>query len=143
MLVSDILNKKGSDVVTILRTDTVALAAAILAERGFGVLVISQDGSAIGGIVSERDIVRGLAARGSELLQDPVSTIMTSDVYTCETSDTVETLMTRMTEKRIRHLPVVKDGGLAGLISIGDVVKARVSQLEEEARHIGNYIQGY
>ncbi len=143
MLVSDILSKKGTVVLTITCDETVGNAAAILAEKKYGVLVISSNGSAIEGIISERDIVRGLAERGGELLGDPVSTVMTSEVYTCESGDTVESLMSRMTDKRIRHLPVSTGGVLSGLISIGDVVKARVSELEEEARHLGNYIQGY
>ncbi len=143
MLVSDILAKKGTEVITIQHTETVANAASILSERKFGVLVISSDGSTIGGIISERDIVRGLAATGAQLLSSPVSSVMTSEVFTCTKGDTVESLMSLMTQKRIRHLPVLDDGGIAGLISIGDVVSARVSQLEEEARHLGNYIQGY
>ncbi len=143
MLVSDILSKKGTTVLTITCDETVGNAAAILAEKKYGVLVISSNGSAIEGIISERDIVRGLADRGGDLLGDPVSTVMTSEVYTCESGDTVESLMSRMTDKRIRHLPVSTNGALSGLISIGDVVKARVSDLEEEARHLGNYIQGY
>lgn len=143
MLVSDILLKKGTQVITITQNETVGNAAALLAKNRFGVLVISEDGSQIGGIISERDIVRGLANRGTDVIADPVSTLMTRDVYTCESGDTVESLMTKMTEKRIRHLPVASNGSLGGLISIGDVVKARVGQLEEEARHLGNYIQGY
>lgn len=143
MLVSDILSKKGADVITITQDDTVATAASILASRKFGVLVISADGVTIDGIISERDIVRGLAATGGEILEASVSSIMTKNVFTCAAADTVEELMSKMTNKRIRHLPVANDGALAGLISIGDVVKARVADLEEEARHLGNYIQGY
>ena len=143
MLVSDILAKKGTQVVTIQQSETVANAAGILSERKFGVLVISSDGSSIDGIISERDIVRGLAASGADLLGDPVSSVMTSEVFTCTKQDTVEALMALMTDKRIRHLPVIENEVIAGLISIGDVVSARVSQLEEEARHLGNYIQGY
>lgn len=143
MLVSDILSRKGTEVITISQQDTVAHATSLLAQHKFGVLVISSNGSTIDGIISERDIVRGLAETGGDVLTQEVSTIMTSQVFTCATGDSVEDLMSQMTDKRIRHLPVATDGELGGLISIGDVVKARVSDLEEEARHMENYIQGY
>ncbi len=143
MLVSDILSKKGAQVTTITQDETVGSAVTILSEKKFGVLVVSSDGSSIDGIISERDIVRCLGKRGPSVLDDTIESVMTSEVFTCEVGDSVESLMSRMTDKRIRHLPVSNGGSLAGLISIGDVVKARVSELEEEARHLGNYIQGY
>jgi len=141
MHVAQILSQKGTAVATVAPSDTIEVAVAVLAEHGFGALVVSSDGSSIDGIVSERDVVRGLATDGPELLGAPISQVMTAAVLTCGTDDTVEQLMAQMTKHRIRHLPVEVDGAIAGMVSIGDVVKARVSELEDEARHIQGYIQ--
>jgi len=138
--VSTLLSMKGRDVVTVQPSDTVAAAAKILGENRFGVVVVSTDGVTISGIVSERDIVRELGVLGADLLNKPVSDIMTRTVRTCNEGDTVEGLMEVMTEHRIRHLPVTDDGKLAGLISIGDIVKVRVRQLEHEADQLERYI---
>ena len=114
-----------------------------LAEHGIGALVVSGDGQAIEGIVSERDIVRAAARSGADSLQASVGSVMSTDVITCALGDGVDRLMELMTERRIRHLPVVDDAGhLAGIISIGDVVKARVGQLELENNQLHDYIQG-
>lgn len=141
MHVEQILARKGTTVATITPGDSVTAAVEALAQHGVGALVVSTDGSAIDGIVSERDIVRAIARADDDLMNRPVESIMTKSVWTCVPSDSVEDLMGRMTEHRIRHLPVERDGRLAGIISIGDVVKWRVSQLEEEARQLQGYIQ--
>ena len=107
-----------------------------------GALVVSPDGAALAGIVSERDIVRRLAADGPPLLDQPVSTIMQAEVRTCSCSDTVDQLMELMTQHRIRHLPVVEEDALAGIISIGDVVKTRVDELVTEKDQLVDYIRG-
>lgn len=140
MRVSGILAAKGATVATIAPTATAAEAADLLRLRGVGALVVSADGRHIDGIVSERDLVRRLAERGEHMLAEPVSTLMTKQVQTCAPDDHVEDLMRRMTDLRARHLPVVVDGVLSGIISIGDVVKWRVTELEDEARHLHDYI---
>ena len=140
MRVSGILTAKGSEVATIAATASAGDAAALLRDQGVGALVVSSDGRSIDGIVSERDLVRRLAATGPAMLDEPVTVTMTAPVQTCAPDDHVDELMARMTERRIRHLPVSIDGALAGIISIGDVVKWRVTELEEEARQLHDYI---
>lgn len=139
MRVAEILERKGNKTVTIRQTDSVSRAVEILREHGFGALVISSDGAAIEGIISERDVVRALGLR-DDLLDLPVSEIMTKKVYTCSPGDRLDGLMSMMTERRIRHLPVEVDGVLSGLISIGDVVKYRVIELEDETQVMQDYI---
>ncbi len=141
MHVSEILARKGSAVATIGSGISVAEAVSELQSHKVGALVVSDDGSTVDGIVSERDVVRHLATAGASLLEQPVSAIMTADVFTCEPGNTAEELMVLMTSRRIRHLPVVVDSALIGIVSIGDVVKARLSTLEEESRHLQGYIQ--
>lgn len=140
MRVTTILSEKGATVATIHDRATIADAAAELRLRGVGALVVSNDGRTIQGILSERDIVRRLAERGEVALREHVADVMTSQVLTCSPSDTSEDLMRIMTEHRMRHLPVVSGGVLAGLVSIGDIVKARVTELESEARTLHEYI---
>jgi CBS domain-containing protein len=140
MRVSGILADKGDDVATITSTATLAEVAGQLRERGVGALVVSDDGHSIDGIVSERDVVLQLAADGASALGMPVARVMSSEVRTCEPEDKAEDLMRRMTEHRSRHFPVVVDGALAGIVSIGDVVKWRVTELEDETRHLHDYI---
>jgi CBS domain-containing protein len=140
MRVSTVLVSKGDDVASIPADTTVARVLAILAERGVGALVVSQDGRKISGIVSERDIVRALAAQGGDLLAQPVAAIMTTDVVTCEPTTSVQELAAMMTERRIRHVPVVVDGVLSGIVSIGDVVKSRITELETETDAIREYV---
>ncbi|MBT8241742.1 MAG: CBS domain-containing protein [Acidimicrobiia bacterium] len=141
MNVSEILDRKGNRVVTVAPEDSVRTVVATLAERGFGALVVSSDGSTIDGIVSERDIVRQLGREGERVLDQAVGGIMTTPVMTCQPGDDVQGLMSRMTEHRIRHLPVSTDGALSGMISIGDVVKWRVTELERDMGHLENYIK--
>jgi CBS domain-containing protein len=114
----------------------------LLAERRFGALVVSSGDGSIDGIISERDIVRGLSTVTNGLRDQLVSSLMTTPVRTCVATDGLGELMEQMTEHRIRHLPVEEDGLLVGMISIGDVVKWRVTELEEEARHLEGYISG-
>ncbi len=139
MRVADILDRKGTKTVTVTRTETVRRVVDILRENRFGALVVSPDGQQIQGIVSERDVVRALGVE-VDLLDRPVSEIMTETVVTCAPEDRIDQLMTMMTENRIRHLPVDIDGVLSGLVSIGDVVKYRVTELENETRQMQEYI---
>lgn len=141
MNVQSILAAKGHDVATITQSATLADAVERLRERGVGALVVSGDGRAIEGIVSERDVVLALAAHGAGSLGRSIGSVMSTDVVTCSNADGVERLMMLMTDRRIRHLPVVDDDGhLAGIISIGDVVKARLGELESENRALFEYI---
>jgi len=142
VLADQILQRKGRDVSTIPPDATVRAAAEALASANVGALVVSPDGSALAGILSERDIVRRLAAAGPSLLDEPVSSIMQADVHTCAGADNVDQLMELMTEHRIRHLPVVEDDALCGIISIGDVVKTRVDELVTEKDQLVDYIRG-
>ena len=140
MRVNDLLRSKGHTVATISPDATVAEAVDALRQHGVGALVVSADGTSIDGIVSERDVVRHLATDGANVVTQPVRSIMTSDVSTCTRDASLDELMTQMTERRIRHLPVVADGCLDGIISIGDVVKGRLGELETEARQLSDYI---
>lgn len=140
MQVSDILRRKGTAVSTIPPGASVGTALASLSDAGIGALVVSGDGQTIDGILSERDIVRAMHRVGSEVVDQPVQQIMTADVVTCKPSDQIDQMMSTMTENRFRHVPVVADGVLGGLISIGDVVAARVSELENTAAALEQYI---
>ncbi|MBO3734390.1 CBS domain-containing protein [Glycomyces niveus] len=142
MRISDILRSKGAGVVTIGPEDSVRSLVAALAEHNLGALVVTTDGATVAGIVSERDIARGLQA-GPDLLDTPVSQIMTTEVHTRNPDDSIEDLMLLMTERRIRHVPVVAgNGALVGIVSIGDVVKGRIGQLEFEKQQLEGYIAG-
>ena len=140
MKISDIIRSKGDKVVTIRSEATVADLLELLADHKIGAVVVSDDGESVGGIVSERDIVRHLHSGGSQILSGPVSAIMTSDVFTCTHDDHVESLESTMTERRIRHVPIIEDGRLRAIVSIGDVVKSRISNLESERDHLTTYI---
>lgn len=141
MNVQSILGVKGSDVATVSQQASLADAAARLRDLGIGALVVSDDGVHIDGIISERDIVRAIASHGAGALGRTVGSAMSADVITCSCDDSVELLMASMTERRIRHLPVVAgDAELAGIVSIGDVVKARLGQLEHENQALFEYI---
>ena len=143
MNVQTILSAKGTDVATIAPSATLAEATEMLRARGFGALVVSRDGVSLDGILSERDIVRTLAAHAGAALDRSVESAMSSDVFTCHPGDSIEALMSLMTERRIRHLPVVTaSGGIGGMISIGDVVKYRLIELERENDQLHDYIQG-
>lgn len=142
MRISDILRSKGAGVVTIGPEDSVRSLVAALAEHNLGALVVTTDGATVAGIVSERDVARGLHA-GPDLLDAPVSRIMTTEVHTRNPDDSIEDLMRLMTERRIRHVPVVAgNGALVGIVSIGDVVKGRIGQLEFERQQLEGYIAG-
>ena len=140
MRISKLLAAKGSTVATIPPDMTIADAVAELRAHGVGALVVSTDGQHIEGILSERDVVRALTDREGALLGDRVSTIMSPTVTTCSPDDEVESLMSTMTDKRIRHVPVVTSGALCGIISIGDVVKERIGELEKHRNELVDYI---
>ena len=142
MKVKEILHRKGDAVATVDPSETVGTAVARLAEHGVGALVASADGTHIDGIVSERDVVRAIDTGGAGILDDTVSTVMTAEVHTCGPDDNIDELMRVMTDQRIRHLPVVEAGRLTGIISIGDVVKRRMDELENENRNLTDYISG-
>jgi CBS domain-containing protein len=139
MTVAKILNQKGTAVVTARPSDTVHEVGRLLTSRKVGAVVIT-DGEVIAGIVSERDIVRAIAERGETALQLGVAEIMTRKIEFCSPADTVLDLMNQMTDRRIRHLPVVVDGKLSGIVSIGDVVKERIAEAEYEAAEMKRYI---
>jgi CBS domain-containing protein len=141
MKVTDILSAKGREVVVIEPTANLQTAAKLLASRKIGAVVILGAGERIAGILSERDIVRALAERGASALESPVGQTMTRDVMTCSEEDTCAEIMERMTARKIRHLPVVVDSKMVGLISIGDVVKQRVEEIERESAAMRDYIQ--
>jgi CBS domain-containing protein len=142
MRIQDVLRVKGEQVFSISPDATVTELLASLAERNVGALVVCADDDSVAGIVSERDVVRRLNDRGTAVLQAPVSSIMTTTVTTCTEQDAVEELMRLMTDRRIRHVPVVRDGRLVGVISIGDVVKHRIGELEHERQNLIGYIAG-
>lgn len=142
MRVSDILRHKGTAVVTIDPSATVETLIALLASERIGAAVVSADGHKVEGIVSERDVVRAVAEHGAAYASLRVDAICTRDVRVAAQEDQVDALMVVMTEQRIRHLPVVVNEQLAGLVSIGDVVKWRVSQLEGERQALEDYVRG-
>jgi CBS domain-containing protein len=140
MKISDVIRGKSSrDIITITPDATVRELLAVLADHNIGAVIVSGDGSGVDGIVSERDIVRRLNEDDS-VLDAPVRQIMTSVVQTCEPGNDVDTLMAQMTEHRIRHVPVVDHGDLVGVISIGDVVKSRITQLTFERDQLDSYV---
>jgi CBS domain-containing protein len=142
MRVSDVLRVKGPEVVTISPDVNVERLLAVLAEHRIGAVVVSRDGTSIDGIVSERDIVRALAQRGESVLADPVAAVATMDVHTVGPEAELQDLMQLMTDRRIRHVPVVRDGALCGIVSIGDVVKNRIDNLETEHAALTRYVTG-
>jgi CBS domain-containing protein len=140
MRIADLLRKKGSAVATVTPETTVTTLLAGLAEHNVGAMVVVTPDGSIAGIVSERDVVRRLNERGPGLLEGTVSEIMTKLVASCGPDDSVDQLSVLMTERRIRHVPVLVDGRLAGIISIGDVVKNRMEQLEQSQEQLQAYI---
>ena len=140
MTVKAILDQKGREVVTVTPEITLSEANTQLAEYKIGAVVVVDSANRICGILSERDIVRALAAKGTEAMNGPVSSFMTSSVKVCNENHSVNQLMEMMTQGRFRHLPVEVDGKLGGLVSIGDVVRARIEQVEREAEEIKAYI---
>jgi CBS domain-containing protein len=141
MNVKAILSVKGADVVTIDPTSNVGSAARLMAERRIGALVVTGPDRRVIGIISERDIVRAFAERGASVNEAPLTDVMTRKVITCAPADTISSLMERMTAGKFRHLPVVEQGRLAGVVSIGDVVKYRLYEMESEQAALRDYIQ--
>ena len=140
MLIQEVLARKAPGVLTVPAQTPVRDLLRRLAEHHIGALVVSPDGSTVTGIVSERDVVRRLVVTGTALLDQPVSQIMTARVRTCSLTDTVEELMVLMTQLRFRHVPVVDGGRLVGIVSIGDVVKQRLGELQTERDQLSAYI---
>ncbi len=139
MRISDVLGTKGNDVVTTSPDTTVRDLVDLLAEHNIGAVIVSTDDEPVAGIVSERDIVRGLV-EGVEVLDAPISQIMTTHVHTADPHESVHDLMRLMSEHRVRHVPVVVDGALHGIVSIGDVVKSRIGELEFERDQLSSYV---
>jgi CBS domain-containing protein len=142
MLISDIVRVKGTQVVTVTPDTRIRALLAVLAEHGIGAAVVSRDGASVDGIVSERDIVRALARRGAAVMSEPVTAIYTAEVHTVTPQTPLEDVMRLMTEHRVRHAPVVVGGRLHGIVSIGDVVKNRIDELETERTALTDYITG-
>jgi CBS domain-containing protein len=142
MRIHQLLRTKGFHVITVRPSATVLEVVGLLKEYNLGAVVVSPDGREVVGIVTERDIVRRLL-EGTDFLSGPVSAIMTSEVQTCSAQDSVRSLMTTMTEQRIRHLPVVDDNGrLTGIVSIGDAVKSHITEIEFERDQLEGYVSG-
>ena len=140
MTVATMLSVKGREVITTSPAASIAGAIDALAKHRIGALVVVDQGHRIAGIISERDIVKAIAEKGEQVLSVPLSTVMTRSVVTCSESETVNDVMGRMTRGRFRHLPVVENDRLTGIISIGDVVRARIEQVEREAEDMRAYI---
>ena len=140
MTVKAILSRKGGDIVTIEPSARLAAAVKLLAERRIGAVIVTGSDKQVAGILSERDIVRVLAARGAAVLDEPVEAVMTRKVVTCQEAETIADIMERMTAGKFRHLPVVERGRLVGIVSIGDVVKQRVEEIEAESSALREYI---
>jgi CBS domain-containing protein len=140
MTVKAILSRKGGDVVTIAPTANLTAAVQLLAARRIGAIIVTGPDNRVAGILSERDIVRTLSERGTAALDENVGTVMTRKVTTCTEADTIASIMERMTEGKFRHLPVVDQGRLVGVISIGDVVKYRIEEVVHDADALREYI---
>jgi CBS domain-containing protein len=140
MLVSQILKDKGDVVFTAAPSETIAAAAALLNARKVGAMVVIDDGQDVVGIISERDIIRVVAEKGAEALKLTIADCMSHDVVFADPQETVDSLLGRMTDRRIRHLPVVKAGRLAGIVSIGDLVKSKIAETVAEAEGLKAYI---
>jgi CBS domain-containing protein len=142
MRIGDVLRAKGTQVVTVTPDTKVRQLLAVLAEHRIGAVVVSRDGTTVDGIASERDIVRAFAQRGAAVMSEPVTAIYTAQVHTVTPQTPIEEVMRLMTERRVRHAPVVADGRLQGIVSIGDVVKIRIGELETERTALTDYITG-
>ena len=140
MLVSNILNEKGRVVITIAPDSSLLVAATVLARHKIGALIVKGPNGALAGVISERDIVLTLAKHGGAGLTQSVSSCMTKTVATCEESDTIDVLMETMTNCRFRHMPVVAEGRVVGIVSIGDIVKMRIAETMREAQALKQYI---
>ena len=143
MHIRQLLRRKEADVATVDAAASVRTALALLTERGIGALVVSEDGASIAGIISDRGIMWAIDEYGVGVLGNSVGSVMTKEVFTCSREDRVSALMATMTKRRFRHIPVVeKDGRLCGIISIGDVVKHRLDEIQHEADAMREYIAG-
>lgn len=142
MSVSEILSEKGRDVFTANAEMTIQEVSNVLAEKKIGATIVIDQNGTVCGIASERDIVREIAKSGSASLTKPISTCMTSRVVSCSENETIDDLMEKMTTGRFRHLPVINEGKLSGIISIGDVVKRKIQKAEQEAEEMKRYIAG-
>ncbi len=140
MQVSTVLGQKGDRVVAVSPSDSIANVAAVLSTNMIGAVLVRAADGAVLGVLSERDIVRGVARSGVDCLDQTAADLMTKDVITCDAADTVNDVMATMTEHRIRHVPVMRDGALAGVISIGDVVKNQLAEIERERQALRDYI---
>ncbi len=141
MIVKSIIDTKGGDVVTIEPGATLDAAAKLLAEHRIGAVVVLGADNRVVGILSERDIVRAVSERGAVALQQQVAQVMTRKVVTCTLDETIHSIMERMTAGKFRHVPVIEQGRLAGIVSIGDVVKHRIVEMEQESAALRDYIQ--
>ncbi len=142
MRLEDVIRSKGHDVVTITPTSSVTELVALLAEHNIGAVVVSTDGRHLEGIVSERDVVRALFTQGAQALDQTVAQMMSTDVVVAKPEDEIEETAHTMTYRRVRHVPVVVDGELSAIVSIGDVVKHRIDQLLDERSHLLGYLHG-
>lgn len=142
MRISDVLRVKGSNVITVTPDTSVRRLLSVLAEHRIGAVVVSRDGTTVDGIASERDVVRALAQHGEAALDGSVEAIQTTDVYSLGPDAKLEDLMRLMTDRRIRHMPVMDEGRLVGIVSIGDVVKNRIDELESDRAALSHYIAG-
>jgi CBS domain-containing protein len=142
MRISDVLQNKGSGVTTLDASATVRELVDVLADRRIGAVIVSADGRSPAGMVSERDVVRHLQASADSLLDQPLERIMTTDVVVCRLPDKVDSVLQLMTERRIRHVPVVDEDQVVGIVSIGDLVKSRIDELRLERDQLTNYISG-
>jgi CBS domain-containing protein len=140
VLVSQILKAKGDLVFTASPHETVGAASALLHSRRVGAMVVMDAADHVAGILSERDVVRAVAEGGSGALTKPVSDFMSVDVVFADPGESIDALLSRMTDRRVRHLPVCKGGRLVGIVSIGDLVKFKIAETEEEAQNLKNYI---
>ena len=140
MHVSDILSSKGADVIATGPGETVSATARLLNVKRIGAVVVRDAEGAVIGMISERDIIRGVAVNGARALEMQVRDLMTTEVVSCKTTDTIGEVMKQMTAKRFRHVPVIEDGEIKGMISIGDVVKHRLEESEMEARVLRDYV---
>ena len=142
MSVAHILQSKGSDVISVSPSAAILEVAEMLAEHKIGAVLVMGAGDKVAGIISERDIVRALAQKGSQLAGSKVSDFMTRELITCAPDATIDQIMSLMTQGRVRHLPVLDKGKLCGMISIGDIVKRRIAEVEFEAEEMKRYISG-
>lgn len=142
MKVEQILQSKGVDVYAIDQNDSIADAVSLLNDKNIGAVVVKGNGDDVVGILSERDVVRRLGAQGAAALSLPISDCMTPKPFTCGPEALVDDILSEMTSKRIRHMPVVQDGKMVGLVSIGDVVKRKIENVQQEAQALKEYISG-